>query len=86
MVKCEMNKTQKIIKTFFLTLFVTIVCMCSTVFAASEPIGSIKYPIGLKTEYPFNFESIYKIYLKKYKSIFLNFAFLPILVYNQYTI
>ena len=48
MVKCEMNKTQKIIKTFFLTLFVTIVCMCSTVFAASEPIGSINYPASLK--------------------------------------
>ena len=43
-----MNKTQKIIKTFFLTLFVTIVCMCSTVFAASEPIGSINYPASLK--------------------------------------
>ena len=43
-----MNKTQKIIKTFFLTLLVSIVCMCSTVFAASEPIGSINYPASLK--------------------------------------
>ena len=57
MVRKEMNKTQKIIKTFFLTLLISIVCMCSTVFAASEPIGSINYPIGLKTEYPFYFES-----------------------------
>lgn len=62
MVKKKMNKTQKIIKTFFLTLFVSIVCMCSTVFAASEPIGSINYPIGLKTEYPFNFESKYSYF------------------------
>lgn len=62
MVRKKMNKTQKIIKTFFLTLFVSIVCMCSTVFAASEPIGSLKYPIGLKTEYPFNFESNYNYF------------------------
>ena len=43
-----MNKTQKIFKTFILTLLISIVCICSTVFAVSEPIGSIDNPIPFK--------------------------------------